>query len=275
MSKTSENPDPRRPDPSQPGPHQSGQYQPGQYQPGQYQANRPDQPGPYQADLPDQPGTPYQPGPPRKAGPQDRTDPPYQPGSYPQGGVMPAATGTPAPSAGRALVAAGGALLGSAVIGLLGGLIWSVVAPKAVYVVVSRGSADVVNAETTAFIADDAWFCLIAVIGGLLIGAAVYRLAIRRYGPAPMAGVLLGSVVAGLLARFVGQNLGLAKFNAELASSHQGALLHAPPVLGADSATILWPAIAFWPLAACLIPAALVLLAALRDRPGVNRAQQQ
>jgi urea transporter len=105
-------------------------------------------------------------------------------------------------------------------------------------------------------------------VGGLIIGAVLYRLAIRRYGPLPMAAVLIGSVVAGLLARLVGQHLGLAKFNAELVSSHLGAFLHAPPVLGANGPAILWPAIAFWPLAACLIPAGLVLLTALRDRQG-------
>ncbi len=189
---------------------------------------------------------------------------PHQPEPWQSGDLVSAAT--PSPTGAGAWLAAGGALAGSLIVGLLGGLAWNLLAPKATYVVLSRGSADVVNAETRAFIEGDAWFVAIAVLGGLLIGFAAYRLAIRRYGPAPMAAVLAGSVLAGLLARWVGQNLGLASFNNQLLTSHHGAILHAPPVLGAQGSSILWLAIVFWPLAACLIPAGVLLLAALRDR---------
>ena len=191
---------------------------------------------------------------------------PYHPGNF-----VPSAE--PPRSGAGALVAACGVLLGSAIAGLLGGLIWSAVAPRAAYVVITRGSADVVNAETTAFIAADAWYCLIAVIGGLIIGIASYRFAVRRYGPMPMAALLAGSVLAGWAARWVGQNLGLSRFNAQLLTSRQGTILHPPPVLGSDPSTILWGAIAFWPLAACLIPAALVFFGSLRDRQPTSRAQ--
>jgi hypothetical protein len=179
----------------------------------------------------------------------------------------------PSPSGAGALVAACGVLLGSAIAGLLGGLIWSAVAPKVAYVVISRGSADVVNVETTAFIAADAWYCLIAVVGGLIIGIASYRFAVRRYGPMPMAALLAGSVLAGWAARWVGQDLGLSQFNARLLTSREGTILHPPPVLGADPSTILWGAIAFWPLAACLIPAALMFFGSLRERQPSSRAQ--
>jgi hypothetical protein len=190
------------------------------------------------------------------------------PYGYPAGGPAPLA---PPPSRRGAFLAAAGALLGSVLIGLLGGLVWNVVAPKALYVVVSRGSADVVNPETSAFITGDLWFCLIAVVGGLVIGVASYPLAVRKYGPVPMLAVLAGSVVAAFAARWVGQDLGLAQFNDKLLNSHLGTLLHAPPVLGAEPSTFLWPALAFWPLAACLVPAMLVLIAAVRDRPAGNR----
>ena len=187
------------------------------------------------------------------------------PSAYSYGGLM--AAPQPARAAGGgAFLSAGAALLGSVVLGLAGGLIWSAVAPQPVYVVVSRGSADVVNPETSAFITADLWYCLIGIIGGLIIGIASYRLAIRRYGPVPMVAVLGGSVLAGLAARWVGQDLGLAQFNSELAVSHVGALLHAPPVLGANGPGILWPAVAFWPLAACAVPAGLLLFASWRDR---------
>jgi hypothetical protein len=191
---------------------------------------------------------------------------PYHPGNFMSGAE-------PSPSGTGAAIAAGGVLLGSAIAGLLGGLIWSAVAPRAAYVVISRGSADVTNAETTAFITADAWYCLIAAVGGLIIGIASYRFAVRRYGPMPMAALLAGSVLAGWAARWVGQNLGLSHFNAQLLTSHQGTILHAPPVLGADPSMILWPAVAFWPLAACLIPAALMFFGSLRDRQPSSRAR--
>jgi hypothetical protein len=189
---------------------------------------------------------------------------PYQPEPWQPGDVQSAAD--PSPAGAAAFLATGGVLVGTLLVGLLGGLLWNLVAPKATYVVLSRGSADVVDAETRAFIEGDAVFVLVAIVGGLVVGFLAYRLAIRKYGPMPMLAVLGASVVAGLLARWVGENLGLARFNNLLLTSHKGALLHAPPVLGAQGSMILWPAIVFWPLAASLIPAGVLLLATLRDR---------
>src|SRR5262245_55554252 len=114
---------------------------------------------------------------------------------------------------------------GSVLIGLAGGLAWTALAPHALYVVVSRGSANVVNPETTAFIAADAWYCLIGVAGGLVIGLAGYLLAVRRYGPAPMAAILAGGVLAGLAARWLGENQGLHQFNRQLLTTPHGTLL--------------------------------------------------
>ncbi|HUZ55061.1 MAG TPA: hypothetical protein VMU94_21360 [Streptosporangiaceae bacterium] len=167
-------------------------------------------------------------------------------------------------------------LLGSALVGLAGGLAWGALAPRALYVVVGRGSADVVNPETTAFIAADGWYCLIGALGGILIGLAAYLLAVRRYGPAPMAAILAGSVVAGCLARWVGEHQGLHQFDQQLLTAHQGTLLHAPLGLAGDTAVTFWPtfaslpAVAFWPLAGCLVGGGIVFVSALRSRPGAR-----
>ncbi len=167
-------------------------------------------------------------------------------------------------------------LIGSALLGLAGGLAWGALAPRALYVVVGRGSADVVNPETTAFIAGDAWYCLIGALGGLLIGLAGYLLAVRRYGPAPMAAILAGSAVAGCLARWTGEHQGLHQFDQQLLTAHQGALLHAPLGLAGDTAAAFWPtfaslpAIAFWPLASCLVAGGIVFVSVVRNRPGAR-----
>jgi hypothetical protein len=164
-------------------------------------------------------------------------------------------------------------LLGSALIGLAGGVAWTKFAPRAVYVVVGSGSAEVVNPETTAFIAADAWYCLIGVVGGLAIGLAGYLLSVRRYGPVPMAAILAGGVLAGLAARWVGENQGLHQFNRQLLTTPHGTLLHAPLGLAGDTSGAVWPplaslpAVAFWPLAACGVAGGIVLMKVLRDRP--------
>ena len=163
-------------------------------------------------------------------------------------------------------------LAGSVALGLAGGLGWAALAPRPLYVVVARGSADVVNPETTAFIAADAWYCLIGVIGGLVIGLGGYLFAVRRYGPAPMAAILAGSIGAGLAARWIGQRQGLGRFDRLLLTTHQGVVLHAPLALAGDTSTAIWPtrgsfpAVAFWPLAACAIPGVIVLVIAMRER---------
>src|SRR5258705_294777 len=147
-------------------------------------------------------------------------------------------------------------LLGSGLIGLAGGLAWTSFAPRAVYVVVGRGSANVVNPETSAFIAADAWYCLIGVAGGLAIGLAGYLLGVRRYGPAPMAAILAGGVLAALAARWLGENQGLHQFNRQLLTTSQGTLLHAPLALAGDTAAAVWPPHASLPAGRVRAPAA-------------------
>ena len=156
-------------------------------------------------------------------------------------------------------------LVGSGLIGLAGGLLWTHLAPRAVYVVVARGSADVVNPETSAFIAADAWYCLIGAIGGLIIGLAGYLFAVRRYGPVPMAAILAGSVIAGIAARWVGEHQGLHQFDRQLLTVHQGTLLHAPLALAGDT-------IGRDLAAGCLAPGGSVLAAGGLRRRGRDRA---
>lgn len=161
-------------------------------------------------------------------------------------------------------------LVGSAASGLPAGLAWSLLAPRVAYQVAGQGSADAINPETSGFIAADAWFCLIGVACGALIGLLGYLFAVRRHGPWPMVAIGAGSVAAALAARLIGQNWGLAAFNHQLLTSPVGKVVNAPLVLGGDSA-ILWPAIAFWPLVACLVAGALVLLFAVPDGGAAGR----
>jgi hypothetical protein len=152
-------------------------------------------------------------------------------------------------------IVAGGALLG-----LAAGYLWWLVAPRALLVIVSHGAAGLVQAETNAFIAADGAFCLIALAGGAVIGALGYRLGVRRYGPLPMIGVLIGALAAGLLARWVGEQPGSGLFHHQLATLPVGAHLHDSLRLGASGA------IAFWPLAAGLVAGGLEAFATRDQR---------
>jgi len=110
------------------------------------------------------------------------------------------------------LTACAAALAGSALLGVAAGLIWATVAPRALLQEVGHGEAQLVNAESTAYILADAWFCLIAAIGGVITGIAGYRLLVRRAGWTAAAGLVLGSVAASLLMLWTGQNIGLGTY---------------------------------------------------------------
>jgi hypothetical protein len=171
------------------------------------------------------------------------------------------------PSAGGSLVAFLAVVAGSVLLGLLGGLLWALLAPRAVYVVVSHGTADLADPETSAFIAADGWFCVMAVAGGAVCGLLGHRLAVRRYGPLPMAGLLGGGLAAAYAAMRLGQQIGRARFYRLLASSKPGAMLRPPVSLGSHEA------LAFWPLAAGLVAGGFEAAALLRQRSQARQRQ--
>lgn len=201
-----------------------------------------------------------------------------QPSEYsdaPHHGPLPAAAPGPAGLAGRRSLAARirgplFALLAlaaaSAVLGLAVGLIWSAAAPRAVLVVQSRGVAYVANDETSAFIAADAWFCLLTAIGGLVCGVAGYFAAVRRYGAVAVAGLVLGGLAASVLARWAGQQQGAARFQSLLGSSPAGTQLHQPLALGGQGT------LAFWPLLAALAVGTIELFSQSQERKRAEAA---
>jgi len=130
---------------------------------------------------------------------------------------------------------------GTALLGLAAGYIWSQVAPRALLVIVSPGAAGLVHTETAAFIAADLTFCLIGLAGGVLSGALGYVLGVRRYGPLAMIGVLVGALAAAVLARWVGQQSGLASFHHLLATLPAGRHLLDPLTLRATGGIACWP----------------------------------
>ncbi len=167
------------------------------------------------------------------------------------------------PAQRHAVIAACLIVVASAVVGLAAGLVWAAAAPRVVYQVstLNPPTAYAINPETSAFIAADGWYCLLALIGGVLIGLLGYLFGVRRYGPVPMAGIVIGATGAAFLMQWLGpQESGQPGFNHLLATSKLGTLLRAPISLGSHGA------LAFWPLAAAAVAGGIELVGVLRDR---------
>ena len=182
--------------------------------------------------------------------------PPGGPASLSHGQAQPRWQGT-------ALLIAVLIVAASVIVGLAAGAIWAVAAPRVLYQVYTLRppTAYATNPETSAFIAADGWYCIIALAGGALIGLLGYLFGVRRYGPAPMVGIVVGSVAAGYVAAWLGHLLsGGAGFDHVLATSRRGMFLHAPISLGSHGA------LAFWPLAAAGVAGGIVLVGVLKDR---------
>jgi len=137
------------------------------------------------------------------------------------------------------------AVAASVLLGLLGGLIWHVVAPRPLLQQVGAGTAEVVNPETRAFMGADAWFCAIGAAAGLLVGIIGYRIGIaRRSFPAKTAvtiGLILGAVAGGYAMLWLGQEIGYSAYQHQLADAANGATYTASLTLGSKSALAFWP----------------------------------
>ena len=137
------------------------------------------------------------------------------------------------------------ALVGSAVLGLLGGVIWGEFAPRAMLQEISTGTAQVINVETRAYFGADVWFCAITVVAGLLAGLLGYRFAVAPRDGTARAAVAAALIIGALAGEFVmlwlGERIGLSTYNHELAASANGTLFSASLALGSKSALAFWP----------------------------------
>jgi hypothetical protein len=137
------------------------------------------------------------------------------------------------------------AVAGSALLGLLGGWIWGEAAPRAALQEISTGTAELMNAETRAFIGADVWFSGIAVAAGLLTGVIGYRFLMARHTGGSRAviaaGLILGAVAGAFVMLWLGEQIGLSAYNQHLASSPDGTVFPESLSLGASSALAFWP----------------------------------
>lgn len=156
-------------------------------------------------------------------------------------------------------------LIGSLLLGLLGGIIWGEIAPRVLLQEISAGTAEVVNTESRAFFGADVWFCVIAAVAGLLTGVLGYRFAVAPrdgYARAAVAlALILGALGGGLVMMWLGGQFGLSGYNHDLASSPNGTQFYQSLALGAKSALACWP----------LFTAIVLLVAEWGNRPGPDQ----
>ncbi|MEX5719935.1 hypothetical protein [Geodermatophilus maliterrae] len=152
-----------------------------------------------------------------------------------------------------------GAVVWAGLLGLTGlvvGLLWARLAPRARFEVVEGGAVPLGRPSAELLVADDAVLVLLLVGLGLLAGGAAWAVR-RRRGVAWLLGTALGTGIAGVLAWQLGEALAPGPTAAQLADVgtrvSTGLQLSSPPALAAG------------PFAALLVYVVAALFAASDD----------
>lgn len=171
---------------------------------------------------------------------------------------------------GRTVAAAALCAAAVAALGAPLGLLWSAVAPD-VPVRVTEQGATYADPQPEQLAAADGWFALLGLPFGVLAAVVVWVTARRYRGVVVLAGLAVGGVAAGLLAWWLGRQVGLAGYRAALDQAGVGTDLARPADLAV--AEIGWwpPRVAGVPLVPGLSAAVTyTLLAAWCRFPGLR-----
>ncbi|GAA2407850.1 hypothetical protein GCM10010191_15390 [Actinomadura vinacea] len=127
-----------------------------------------------------------------------------------------------------------------ALLGLPAGLLWTEISPKVTYIVV-QGQALLAEPEGQGPIGVDGRFALIAVVAGVLCGAAAY-LAGGRGNDLPLVlGLAAGGLAASLLAWRLGHQIGLDAFQRAVRRAPDGRTVTGVAQLRATGILVFWP----------------------------------
>lgn len=137
-------------------------------------------------------------------------------------------------------------VLTALVVGGIGGVVWKLIVTLPYYSVGNEGAATTTERMLTDFVAPDAWYAVVAAVGGLIIGLLALRF-VRLGWPAVVLSA--GSAVAaGLICWGVGVLMGPNDFNKRLANAMPGDQVPIDFTLEAQVAIALWPFAAVIPL---------------------------
>jgi hypothetical protein len=119
------------------------------------------------------------------------------------------------------------------------GLLWAALAPT-VPVRMTEDGALLTKAQPEEFIAADGWFALLGLGFGALAAIGVWLVVRRGRGPLALLAVTFGAVVAGLLAWWLGRQMGVAEYERLLDGAPVGAVFSKPADLRAADAELLF-----------------------------------
>lgn len=181
----------------------------------------------------------------------------------------------PRPTVASELWPAVAVALGIGVLGLALGWAWYALAPTLPLKIVAEGAV-YTSAEPEQLAASDSWFVLLGFGFGLLVALLVWVLLPRRRGPWQLAGVVLGCLVAGWAAWWLGHNIGLAHYQDLLAHAPVDTLIQKPVDLRAVKHLDFFP----YAIGGSLLVPALgavvmyALLAAWSSWPSLRRGEE-
>ncbi|GAA2517163.1 hypothetical protein GCM10010201_12430 [Pilimelia columellifera subsp. columellifera] len=132
-------------------------------------------------------------------------------------------------------------LLGLAVAagGLPLGLLWWLLAPTVPLRMTDDGAV-LIEAQPEQFIAADGWFVLLGLSFGALAAVAAWTFGSRRRGTAQLMAVTVGAFAAGLVAWWLGRQIGLDAYERLLDSAAVGSEFGKPADLRSADARLLW-----------------------------------
>jgi len=134
-----------------------------------------------------------------------------------------------------------------AVIGAASGGVWHLAAKPEVYTVGADGGAQISEWALSRVFAMDAWFIVIALLGGMGLGTLVWKLVGSLGWPAAVV-ALLGGLAAGIVCWQVGEAFGPHDFATRLAQAVAGERVPMDFALRAKSALLMWPVGALLPV---------------------------
>ncbi|GIF95239.1 hypothetical protein [Catellatospora citrea] len=127
-----------------------------------------------------------------------------------------------------------------AVLGLGLGLLWHAVAPTLPLRIVEEGAV-YTSTEPEQLAAAEGWFVLLGLGFGMLCAIAAWALLPARRGPIQLAGLLLGTLIAGWAAWWLGHDIGLAAYQDKLAHAPVDTLVQRPVDLRAVKKLSFFP----------------------------------
>lgn|SRR5690606_12930975 len=155
----------------------------------------------------------------------------------------------------------------AAALGLPFGLVWTALAPEVPLRVTEAGLV-YAEAQPEQVVAADGWYAVLAVPFGILLGVGAWLAGRRARGIPGLVALVVGALGAGMLAWWLGAQVGLDGYYASAAAADPGTVVGRPPDLSMAEAGWWPPRVTGLPLVPALTAAiTYTLLAAWSHSP--------